>query len=332
MFEFIWPWLLILLPAPFLLRFFKPENSRPALWWPDVSLLRQSANNAPLKEKGIYRNTIKLLIWLTWILLVFAIARPVWLGEVTAITPSGRDMLIALDLSGSMQINDMEVQQQTANRLQAAKHVLDDFIKEREGDRIGIIVFGSKAYLQAPLSYDLATIAQLIDETQIGFAGEHTAIGDAIGLGIKRLMHKASDKRVMILMTDGANTAGRVKPDQAALFAEKQGVKVHTIGIGADEMVTQGFFGPKVVNPSSDLDEELLTLIAKSTGGEYFRARSTEDLQRIYSILDELEPTPGDELWQRPKTSLFNVLGLLALINLFIAMLVRWHAMRVGGL
>ena len=332
MLEFVWPWFLALILLPLLSRFIKPaKTEKNTLWWPDMALLNQQTNSK-LKESHIYKALIRVFLWFAWLLLVIAIARPVWLGDITSITPSGRDMLIALDLSGSMQISDMEVQQQTANRLQAAKYVLDGFIKAREGDRIGIIVFGSKAYLQAPLSYDLDTIAQLVSETQIGFAGENTAIGDAIGLGIKRLATRESEQRVMILMTDGANTAGRVKPDQAAQFAAKQAVKIHTIGIGADEMVTQGFFGPKVVNPSTDLDEALLTLIASSTGGEYFRARSTEDLQRIYSILDELEPTPGEALWQRPKTSLFNTLAIGSLFFLFIALVLRWQALRKGGL
>ncbi|TBR45010.1 VWA domain-containing protein [Marinomonas agarivorans] len=332
MFELLWPYFLILLPAPLLLRFLKAVNNKTALWWPDVELLRQSANTKAMAAKGLYQTLISLLLWLAWGLLLIALTRPVWLGEATSVTPSGRDLLIALDLSGSMQIGDMIVQQQPADRLKAAKHVLNDFITAREGDRIGLIVFGSKAYLQAPLSYDLNTIAQLVEETQIGFAGEHTAIGDAIGLGIKRLMDKDSEKRVMILMTDGANTAGRVKPDRAALFAKKQGVKVHTIGIGADEMVTQGFFGPKVVNPSSDLDEELLALIADSTGGKYFRAKNTEDLRRIYSILDELEPTPSEELWQRPQISLFSFFGIATLFSVFFAQALHWYGIRTGRL
>lgn len=328
MLEFVWPWFLILAPIPVLLHWLKPvDNNQAAVWWPSLTFFDQQGGNKA-KDRQMYKWLVRVFLWLSWLLLVAALARPVWLGEPTSITPSGRDMLIALDLSGSMQITDMEVSQQTANRLQAAKVVLDEFITARAGDRIGIIVFGSKAYLQAPLSHDLDTIAQLVSETQIGFAGENTAIGDAIGLGIKRLTNKAAEHRVMILMTDGANTAGRVKPDQAAQFAAKQEVKIHTIGIGADEMVTQGFFGPKVINPSTDLDEELLTQIAASTGGEYFRARSTEDLHRIYAILDELEPTPGEELWQRPKTTLFSMLGLISLFCLSAAQLVRYVLRR----
>ncbi|GAB3477592.1 hypothetical protein GCM10027340_05860 [Marinomonas epiphytica] len=228
-------------------------------------------------------------------------------------TPSGRDLLIALDLSGSMQVTDMTIDEHSADRLQAAKLVLAQFIEQRRGDRLGVIVFGSKAYLQSPLSFDTKSVNQLIQETQIGFAGEKTAIGDAIGLGIKQLEDKQADQKVLILMTDGANTAGRVQPLQAAEFAKNQGLKVHTIGIGADSMLVQGFFGPKAVNPSADLDEALLKNIAAQTGGQYFRARSTEQLSDIYQILDQLEPTPSSEQWQRPKTSLFRPFTLAAL-------------------
>ncbi|MDB4837364.1 VWA domain-containing protein [Marinomonas sp.] len=209
------------------------------------------------------------------------------------------------------------------NRLEAAKSVLSQFITKRIGDRIGIIVFGSKAYLQAPLSFDTDTINQLIQETQIGFAGENTAIGDAIGLGIKRLEDKPSDKKVLILMTDGANTAGRVQPQQAATFAASQHVRVHTIGIGAERMMVQSFFGQRAVNPSRDLDESLLKNIAAETGGQYFRAKSTDDLRQIYQTLDELEPTPTEDIWQRPITSLFHWLCLGSMVCFGLSMITR---------
>ncbi|MGB0941973.1 MAG: vWA domain-containing protein [Marinomonas sp.] len=332
MLEFIWPWFLIVAIAPFFLKFGRSaEPDQKALWWPNITQFNQAEISIKLKRQSFSKHLIKLFLWISWLLLVIAISRPVWLGEPKVVTPSGRDLLIALDLSGSMQTADMKINQQAVDRLQAAKQVLDRFIKERKGDRIGIIVFGSKAYLQAPLSYDLDTIAQLVNETQIGFAGENTAIGDAIGLGIKRLANIDADKRVMILMTDGANTAGRVKPDQAAQFAAKQGVKIHTIGIGAEQMISQGFFGPRVINPSTDLDEELLQKIADMTEGQYFRAKSTQELESIYATLDELEPTPGEDQWQRPKTTLFNMIALGSLFFLFLALYTRWNAIRRGS-
>ena len=331
MLEFIWPWFLLVSLLPLLMKLTKAaESEQKALWWPHLSKFNQGELNLSVKKQSFSKHIIRLFLWISWLLLVVAIARPVWLGEPKSVTPSGRDLLIALDLSGSMQTADMKINQQAANRLDAAKQVLNRFITERQGDRIGIIVFGSKAYLQAPLSYDLDTIAQLVNETQIGFAGENTAIGDAIGLGIKRLANIDADKRVMILMTDGANTAGRVKPDQAAQFAAKQGVKIHTIGIGAEQMVSQGFFGPRVINPSTDLDEELLQKVADLTQGQYFRAKSTQELASIYATLDALEPTPGEDQWQRPKTTLFNMIALASLFFLFLALYTRWNAIRKG--
>ena len=318
MLELNWPWFLLILPLPLFMYFLPSKNQQQSsIWWPSAKLLAQHQETTQLNPKF---NISLLLLALAWIALVFAIARPSWLGEPTQVTPSGRDLLIALDLSGSMQVTDMSLNGESADRLSAAKSVLADFIQRRRGDRVGIIVFGSKAYLQAPLSFDTTTINQLVQETQIGFAGEKTAIGDAIGLGIKQLENKPSDQKVLILMTDGANTAGRVQPQQAANFAHSQQVKIHTIGIGADQMQVQGFFGPKSINPSADLDEALLQNIAQQTGGEYFRARSTADLQSIYNILDHLEPTPSEDLWQRPKTDFFHYLAMLALIFFALAL------------
>ncbi|TYL47515.1 VWA domain-containing protein [Marinomonas sp. IMCC 4694] len=320
MLELTWPWFLWLLPVP-LLMYFLPESktNTQAIWWNNTEQLQHYQDH----KAAAKRPTLKYMMLLAaWGLLVTAMTQPIWLGEPTKVTPSGRDLLIALDLSGSMQVSDMTLNDEPANRLNAAKSVLADFIEARQGDRIGIIVFGSKAYLQAPLSFDTHTINQLVQEAQIGFAGEQTAIGDAIGLGIKRLEDKPSDKKVLILMTDGANTAGRVQPQQAAAFAQSQNVRIHTIGIGADSMVVQSFFGAKVVNPSSDLDETLLRNIAAQTGGEYFRAKSTQDLQAIYQTLNDLEPTPDEAVWQRPLTSLFHWLSLASMVCLGLSLLV----------
>jgi Ca-activated chloride channel homolog len=319
MLELSWPWFLLLLPLPVIMYFLpKAKPKGDGIWWGNSEHFVNHQDNKALTKRPSLRYACLLM---SWILLVFAITQPVWLGEPTKVTPSGRDLLIALDLSGSMQVSDMALNDQPANRLEAAKSVLSGFIQARRGDRIGIIVFGSKAYLQAPLSFDTKTINQLVQEAQIGFAGEQTAIGDAIGLGIKRLEDKPSDKKVLILMTDGANTAGRVQPQQAAAFAASQGVRIHTIGIGADSMIVQSFFGPKAINPSSDLDETLLKNIAAQTGGEYFRAKSTQDLQAIYQTLDTLEPTPTEDIWQRPLTSLFHWLGLGSIAFLALSLL-----------
>ncbi|WP_425641157.1 VWA domain-containing protein [Marinomonas gallaica] len=319
MLDLQWPWALLLLPLPFffLWRARGKNASATHIYWRHSQFLAKAPQHHGRNRSGLPL----ILLMCAWLTMVLALSRPAWLGEATQIPPTGRDLLIALDLSGSMQISDMTLNDRTADRLSAAKEVLSQFIRERRGDRIGIIVFGSKAYLQAPLSYDLETINQLIQESQIGFAGEQTAIGDAIGLGIKRLQDKPADQKVLILMTDGANTAGRVSPLQAADYAAKQGVTVHTIGIGAEHMIRPGFFGPKVVNPSSDLDEPLLTNIAHLTGGQFFRARSTQELRQVYALLDQLEPIPSSDILQRPKTTLFHWLGALSLLFVAVSLL-----------
>ena len=180
------------------------------------------------------------------------------------------------------------------------------------------------AYLQTPLTFDTATTAILLDESEIGLAGRETAIGDAIGLAVKRLRDDAASERVLILLTDGANTSGEVQPMQATEFAAREGMTIYTVGVGADEMMVQDFFGSRLVNPSADLDEDTLRAIAERTGGAYFRARDAEDLARIYERLDELEPVESDQEVIRPVDELFywplSAAFLLALLGVFYAM------------
>lgn len=174
---------------------------------------------------------------------------------------------------------------------------------------MGLILFGSNAYLQTPLTFDKKTLGILLNEAQIGIAGRQTAIGDAIGLALKRLKDRPAKSKVLVLLTDGANTAGEISPIQAAKLAAEKELRVYTIGVGADEMVTPGIFGSNFgsrrINPSIDLDEDTLRSIAEQTGGQYFRARNTEELRRIYDLLDQLEPTEADPEVFRPIQSLF---------------------------
>jgi len=194
------------------------------------------------------------------------------------------------------------------DRLTATKTVADAFIGRRNGDRIGLILFGSNAYVQAPLSFDRKTVRRLLDEAVIGLAGKATAIGDAIGLATKRLHEgetAASNEQVLILLTDGVNTAGAVSPLQAAELAASRGLTIYTIGIGADAMMIESFFGSRQVNPSAELDEKTLTDIAEKTGGRYFRAHNSDELQQIYRLIDQLEPVEKDKQAYRPRHSLF---------------------------
>ncbi|BFM11446.1 VWA domain-containing protein [Simiduia litorea] len=265
------------------------------------------------------------LLTIVWLGTITAAANPRWQGDPIELPSNGRDLLLAVDISGSMETPDMFYQGQSINRLQAVKAVVSEFVERRVGDRLGLILFGTNAYLQAPLTFDRATVGQLLTEAQLGFAGEKTAIGDAIGLAIKRLRNRPESSRVLILLTDGANTAGNVSPQQAATLAAAANVKIYTIGLGSEEMNIPGLlgssFGARTVNPSLDLDEKSLEKIASATGGRYFRARNPEELQNIYALLDELEPSEQDSDVFRPQKSLFYLPLALAFLASVIAFL-----------
>lgn len=305
MFELQWPWLLALIPLPLLMYFFPAQKK-------DEAALRvpffAKVKNLEVQTHSLssQKSTSLLLLWLIWGALVCAAANPQWIGEPISMPNSGRDLLIAVDISGSMRTEDMKYQGQPIRRLDAVKMVVGDFVRNRKSDRLGLVLFGTQAYLQAPLTYDRQTVNTLLQETEIGFAGDQTSIGDAIGLAIKRLRARPDAQRVLIVLTDGANTAGELEPIKAAELAEKEHVKIYTIGFGADEMVVDnGFFGSRVFNPSADLDEPTMRAIADKTGGQYFRARNLEELNDIHKTLNHLEPIESEEEKFRPVKSLF---------------------------
>ena len=305
MIEFIWPFMFLLLPLPFAVRALSGSSSQAALSVPNLDYFY--TEKVPSRKSSTGWKLI--LLWLAWVLLIVAAARPEWIGEPVNLTVTGRDMMIAVDVSGSMNTEDMKLKNQEVNRLEVVKSVLSDFLERRQGDRVGLILFGSNAYLQAPLTFDLKTVGQFLSEAPVGIAGGKTAIGDAIGLGVKRLRERPESTRLLILLTDGSNNVGEIEPVKAAELANHAGIKIHTIGVGSDEMSMRGFlgaFGPRIVNPSADLDEDTLTDIAKATGGQYFRAHNTEELQNIYALIDSLEPVEQDPEVFRPTIALFS--------------------------
>jgi Ca-activated chloride channel family protein len=322
MMQLEWPWALALLPLPLLLRYLLPaaEEARDAAL--RVPFLDDFAASQQTRQRPELKRWLLALAALAWLCLVLAASRPQWLGDPVDIPISGRDLMLAVDLSGSMQIEDFSINGQTVDRLSATKHVAERFIQQRQGDRLGLILFGRQAYLQTPLTFDRHTVNTLLQEAVIGLAGKETAIGDAIGLAIKRLRDRQKDSRVLILLTDGANTAGEVEPLKAAELAAEQGLKIYTIGIGADEMIRYSIFGTRRINPSADLDEKTLRAVAETTGGQYFRARNTEELNKIYRLLDELEPVQQDNRSFRPSSALFYwPLSLALLIAALITLL-----------
>ncbi len=256
-----------------------------------------------------------------WLLLIAAAVRPQWLGEPLPAPTTGRRIILAVDVSGSMNTRDMA---NNASRLQVVQQVAGQFIDGRHGDQVGLILFGTQPYVQAPLTPDLETVHRFLQEAQVGFAGTETAIGDAIGMAIKRLRAEtptadagatpksAAGRTVLILLTDGESNAGTIQPQQAARFAAQAGLRIYTIGVGA--AATGGFFG---VAGNNDLDEATLKEIAKTTGGRYFRATDASALEAVYSEIDRLEPVAGRAQWLRPTDEWFPYpLGLALLLSL----------------
>lgn len=306
-----WPFLLLLLPLPLIFR--KKQQQNPMgghLLLPGANLPGQVTTTEKSQQS-------KKRYWLVWCLLVLACARPLWVGEPIELPSKGRDLMLSVDLSGSMQIEDMVINGKVVDRFTLIQHVISDFIERRKGDRIGLILFADHAYLQSPLTQDRRTVAQYLKEAQIGLVGKQTAIGEAIALGVKRFDKVDQSNRVLILLTDGSNNAGAISPEQATKIAAQRGVTIYTIGVGADVMERRTLFGKERVNPSMDLDETQLQAIAKATGGQYFRARNTEELEQIYQVIDTLEPVSRDQLSYRPQSELFYwplALALLASI------------------
>lgn len=305
--EFASLWVFCLLPLPLLVWWLFPKapvQSSASLRVPFFQNLKPKMTQSK-RSPSLLRTVIALLIW---ILLVAAAARPQLIGDTVRQAISGRSLMMAVDISGSMDEADMIVSGRRMTRLNAVKIVAGDFIQKREGDHLGLILFGSQAYLQAPLTFDRKTVVTLLEESFISLAGRATAIGDAIGLAVKRLRDEDEENRVLILLTDGSNSAGNVEPLKAADLAAQENVKIYTIGVGSPR--------------SRDLDETTLNAIASKTNGRYFRANNVNDLLKIYALLDEIEPVSQDELSYRPIQELFYyplsiALFLSALIALF---------------
>lgn len=316
--EFAWLWVLAALPLPLVVARLLPRaatQSEPTLQLPFDSMLAVTTDSGSATPNRLHL----VLVTLAWVLLVVAAARPQFVGESVQLPVNGRNLMLAVDISGSMQVEDMMIGNRVSSRLTAVKAVAGEFIDQRAGDRLGLILFADQAYLQTPLTFDRETVRSQLNEAAIGLAGKRTAIGDAIGLAVKRLRKQPEENCVLVLLTDGDNNAGQLDPIKAAQLAGHEQVRIYTIGIGADERVVQGIFGRQRV-ANTELDERTLTAIAKSTGGRYFRARDTRELQQIYQLIDDIEPVSEDQQTFRPISELYRwPLGAALIITLLIA-------------
>ncbi len=300
---FAWPWLLLATVLPVIVRLLPAmATAGPALRVPWFDRLEQIAAGGPA------RPSIRRFPWLllcAWLLLCVAAARPQRLGPAVAPPQVGRDLMLALDLSASMGEEDMALGGRDADRLTAAKAVLSDFLDRRGGDRVGLIVFGDRAFALTPLTLDHDSVRQQLEDTQLGLAGRATAMGDAIALATKRLQEQPVGRRVLILLTDGVSNTGNLDPQQATRIAHDAGVRIYTVAFGGGER-SLSIFGFKMpVGGNDEVDEAGLRTIAQATDGRFFRARATDELAGIYAEIDRLEPVQRQSQPLRSRIELY---------------------------
>ncbi|MDI9819647.1 MULTISPECIES: VWA domain-containing protein [unclassified Legionella] len=318
MFELALPWVLILLPLPLLLWLFLPQlllQLPTAMKVPFFSAMQKIMED---RKPGLANQGQIGLLLLVWCLMLFALAGPRWVGEPQLLEREGRNIMLALDLSGSMELDDMILNGRPVSRLAVVKRAAEQFVRERVGDRIGLILFGTRAYLQTPLTYDRQSLLLRLEDATVGLAGKTTSIGDALGLAVKRLQNVPAEGRVIILLTDGANNSGVLPPLKAAELAKLDGIKVYTIGLGAesDPRALGGVFIN--LNASADLDEETLQKVAEITGGRYFRATDSQSLNSIYETINQLETVAQEQATIRPQYEYYPwFLGIAFLLFIY---------------
>jgi len=317
--HWVWPWALLALPLPMLALFLLPAFTGSGA---RALLVDNPASFGGEKQSNRVSWPQTVLLVLMWLFLVIAVARPQTFSEVVSTPDSGRDLMMAVDISGSMREQDLYLNNRPVTRMAVVKAVAEDFIDRRAGDRVGLILFGSQAYVQTPLTEDHKTVQYFLRDAAIGLAGRSTAIGDAIGLSVKRLREREADTRVLVLLTDGDNTAGVQPMDAAALAADNQ-IRIYTIGIGGASSGNRGFGLQR-----QELDERTLRAVAEATGGQYFRARDTQELEAIYKDIDKLEPTDVVTEGFRPRHERFVwPLGIALVLSVLWGLLRTWRSL-----
>ena len=308
--NFAWPWLFVLLPLPWLAWRFLPPAA------PGAALRLPQPVELPSTAKGTRASRARLAVALAaWCLLVCAAARPLQPAPPQALSHTGRALMLAVDCSGSMAIDDMRFGDTVVSRFAAVKAIAQRFVKTRSGDEVGLVLFGSEAYLLTPMTFDVDTVAQQLAGSAVGLAGRETAIGDAIVLAVKHLKALPARARVLVLLTDGVNTAGSVAPTAAARLAKAAGIRIYTIGVGSDARDV-GLFGLRLPMPDRELDVPVLTGIAQTTGGRFFRAADADQLAAAYRTIDDLEPLARGKALMRPDRELYPwPLGLALLLG-----------------
>jgi Ca-activated chloride channel family protein len=315
MFELANPWVLFLIPLPLLIWYVLPQAKvtvSAALRVPFYDAMQRIVQQ---QQRSIVSQASLMIPAFIWLLLVMALSGPRWVGEPLPVKREGYNIMLTLDLSGSMEMTDMVLHDRPVSRLLVVKRAAEHFVEDRKGDRLGLILFGTQAYLQTPLTYDRHSVLMRLEDATVGLAGKTTSIGDAVGLAVKRLQDVPKQGRIIILLTDGANNSGVVTPLKAAELAKDEGIKIYTIGLGAESdpraMTADNFLD---LNASADLDETTLKEMAEMTGGQYFRATDPESLQAIYQTINQLERIKQEHAAVRPQKEYYPWLVAFALL------------------
>lgn len=321
MLDFAWPWAFLLLLLPLAAWWLLPpyRAQQASVQVPFFDRLAEATGQTPQQGAVILRRRMMQMVVaiVVWVLMVTAIARPQWVGDPITREVSARDLILAVDISGSMDQSDFRTTDgKTLTRLDGVKRVIGDFIKRRKGDRVALILFGTKAYVQVPFTQDLQTAQELLDQTKVGMAGQQTAIGDTIGLAIKTFETSKARQKLLILLTDGNDTASRVPPEHAADIAAQKRVVVYTIGVG-----------DPAASGENRVDLSTLQTVATVTHGQFFRAEDGAELEKIYANIDRLAPAKVETQSWRPKLPLFHwPLGAAVMLSLL-----AWLALLVGS-
>lgn len=331
MFQFDSPWFALLLPLPFFVKRFSRRKKRyedystPEVCFPSLNRL-ELAFGQHQQSKGTSQPIFFLVLWLFWALLIVALMRPEKVDQFTQVKNVGYDLMLAVDVSGSMQALDFSTSTKAMSRLDVTKEVVGQFVQERQGDRIGLITFGEHAYMLVPLTLDTRSVSKMLQDTVSGMAGNATAIGDAIGLTVRTLRERPEGSRVMILLTDGADNSSKIPPLEAAKLAKQYGIRIYTVGIGKNGPVPFPNQLGGVGLVETPMDEALLQQIATLTDGQFFRATDNGSLKAIYEKIDTLEKSESDDrvylirepLYVYPLALAMAILLLLTLSELLV--------------
>jgi len=344
MFEFHWPWMALLLFLPLLIRFYWPhppgekdqliEGRQTTLLHPSLIHLQEAfQTRTPKKPFSAWLH--QLLLALLWIALVVALMRPQWMEPYTENRTAGYDLMLAVDASHSMNALDFTLKGKQVSRMQVVKGVVGKFIEGRVGDRIGLVIFGSSAYVLSPLSFDRRAVSSLLSEVIPRIAGDGTAMGDALGLGVKKLRERPEGSRVLLLIADGENTAGIIPPLKAAQLAAREGIRIYSIGVGSNRAEVPIMENGRVIyRDDLGFNEEVMREIAETTGGAYFRGTDTEALEQIYLRIGELEKTEAESrtiFIPRPLYHWPLGISLICLLALGLFPEGRKRSLRGGG-